>query len=390
MSSPAALETIKRQLSKYDLMPEEWGGNVVVVPISAKTGQGVNDLLDMIVLQAQLMELKADPSAPARAFVLESKVEKGLGPVATVICSQGTLKQGDFFTCGDSVGRVRVLINSHGKRINQAGPSIPVQVVGFDNFASSGEWLTVVSQEVYLKARQSRTEVSQISELNQQQAVSLSGETKSKEQSVLNLIVKADTRGSIDAVLGCIQKLSKLSKDVKCPIHMMLTGIGDISESDIELAEHSNAIIYAFHVKPEKNASLLAKEKRVDVRTFDIVYHLAEDLEKTLESKRQIETVWKQCGEAVVKKVFDIKGVGIIAGCYMRDGVLSKGNRVTCIRDGRNLGSGRIVSLQRDKKTVKEIHAGYECGFICDGFNEWQEGDTVICSAEVKESPIKK
>lgn len=391
-SSPAALETIKRQLAKYELMPEDWGGNVVVVPISAKTGQGVNELLEMIVLQSQLMDLKADISVPARAFILESKVQKGLGPVATVICTQGTLKQGDFFTCGASTGRVRVLINSQGKRITQVLPSIPAQVVGFDSFAAVADWLTVVPQDVYSKARQEKQEISQSAELNQQQGVTMgdsASHVKGETQKVLNLIIKSDTRGSIDAVLGCIQKLSKLSKEINCPIRVMLTGIGDISEGDVELAEHSHAIIYAFHVKPEKNAGLMAKEKNVDVRPFDIVYHLVEDIEKTLESKRKIETVWKQCGEATVKKVFDIKGVGIIAGCYMRDGVLSKGNRVTCMRDGRSIGVGKVVSLQRDKKSIKEVHAGYECGFVCEGFNDWQEGDTVICSAEVKDTQKK-
>ena len=320
-SSPAALETVKRQLAKYELMPEDWGGNVVVVPISAKTGQGVNELLEMIVLQSQLMDLKADVTVPARAFILESKVEKGLGPVATVICTQGTLKQGDYFTCGASTGRVRVLINSQGKRITQVLPSIPVQVVGFDSFAAVGDWLTVVPQDVYSKARQEKQEFSQSAELNQQQGVTMGegSKTKGETQKVLNLIIKSDTRGSIDAVLGCIQKLSKLSKEINCPLRVMLTGVGDISESDIEMAEHSHAIIYAFHVKPEKNAGMLAKEKNVDIRPFDIVYHLIEDIEKTLESKRKIETVWKQCGEATVKKVFDIKGVGIIAGCYMRE-----------------------------------------------------------------------
>lgn len=392
-SSPAALETIKRQLAKYELMPEDWGGNVVVVPISAKTGQGVNELLEMVVLQSQLMDLKADVNVPARAFILESKVEKGLGPVATVICTQGTLKQGDFFTCGASTGRVRVLINSHGKRITQVLPSIPAQVVGFDSFAAVADWLTVVPQDVYSKARQAKQENSQSAELNQQQGATMGDSAsfvKSGEvQKVLNLIIKSDTRGSIDAVLGCIQKLSKLSKEINCPIRVMLTGIGDISESDVELAEHSHAIIYAFHVKPEKNAGFMAKEKNVDIRPFDIVYHLMEDIEKTLESKRKIETVWKQCGEATVKKVFDIKGVGIIAGCYMRDGVLSRGNKVTCMRDGKNIGVGKVVSLQRDKKSIKEIHAGYECGFVCEGFNSWQEGDTVICSTEVKDTQKK-
>lgn len=391
-SSPAALETIKRQLAKYELMSEDWGGSVVVVPISAKTGQGVNELLEMVVLQSQLMDLKADISVPARAFILESKVEKGLGPVATVICTQGTLKQGDYFTCGASTGRVRVLINSHGKRITQVLPSIPAQVVGFDSFATVSDWLTVVPQDVYSKARQEKQEISQSAELNQQQGVTMgdsASHVKGEVQKVLNLIIKSDTRGSIDAVLGCIQKLSKLSKEINCPLRVMLTGIGDISESDVELAEHSHAIIYAFHVKPEKNAGIMAKEKNVDIRPFDIVYHLAEDIEKTLESKRKIETVWKQCGEATVRKVFDIKGVGIIAGCYMRDGVLSKGNRVTCMRDGRNVGVGKVTSLQRDKKSIKEVHAGYECGFVCEGFNEWQEGDTVICSSEVKDTQKK-
>ncbi|MFA6991628.1 MAG: hypothetical protein WC192_06280, partial [Candidatus Babeliales bacterium] len=291
-----------------------------------------------------------------------------------------------------STGRVRVLINSQGKRITQVLPSIPAQVVGFDNFATVSDWLTVVPQDVYSKARQDKQEISQSAELNQQQGVTMgdsASRVKGEAQKVLNLIIKSDTRGSIDAVLGCIQKLSKLSKEINCPIRVMLTGIGDISEGDVELAEHSHAIIYAFHVKPEKNAGMLAKEKNVDVRPFDIVYHLVEDIEKILESKRKIETVWKQCGEATVRKVFDIKGVGIIAGCYMRDGVLSKGNRVTCMRDGRNLGFGKVTSLQRDKKSIKEVHAGYECGFVCEGFNEWQEGDTVICSSEVKDNQKK-
>lgn len=384
MQSAASLETIKRQLAQHDLMPEEWGGDVVIVPISAKTGQGVDDLLEMVVLQSQMMDLKADPTHSAKGFVLESKVEKGLGSVATVICSDGTLHVGDFFTCGACTGRVRLLINSLGKRLSQVGPSIPVQVVGFDTHADSGDWLNVVSQQQYAKAKQSKIDISHKNESISSQSI-MSQLGKKTEQRSLNLLIKADTRGSIDAVMGCIQKLTKLSKEVNCQVRVIYSNVGDISESDIELAENTDALVIGFYVKPEKNAATLAKEKNVEVKVFHIIYHLVEDLEKILESKRKIETVWKQCGEANVKKVFDIKGVGVIAGCYMRDGVLTKGNKVVCMRAGREVGTGKVLSLQRDKKTVKEIHAGFECGFTCEGFNEWQEGDTVLCFSEVKE-----
>ncbi|KKQ33428.1 MAG: Translation initiation factor IF-2 [candidate division TM6 bacterium GW2011_GWF2_37_49] len=390
MSSPAALETIKRQLAQHELMPEDWGGNVVIVPISAKTGQGVEELLEMVVLQSQIMDLKADANVPAKAFVLESKIEKGLGPVATVICSEGTIKQGDFFTCGStSTGRIRLLINSLGKKVAQVGPSIPVQIAGFDTYASSGDWLDIVPQSIYLKAKQEKSEIIQKNELTAPQSLS-SKLGQKNDQKVLNLVIKSDTRGSIDAIIGCIQKLAKLSKEVNCPIRVVYSSVGDISESDVELAENTGSLIIGFYVKPEKNAALLARDKNVEVKIFHVIYHLVEDLEKMLESKRKIEAVWKQCGEATVKKVFDIKGIGIIAGCYMRDGVITKGNKVTCMRAGKEVGAGKVNSLQRDKKTVKEVHSGYECGFTCEGFTEWQEGDTVICFAEVKQTPNPK
>lgn len=390
MQSAAALETIKRQLAQHDLMPEDWGGNVVIVPISAKTGQGVEELLEMVVLQSQLMDLKADPAVPAKAFVLESKIEKGLGPVATVICSEGTIKQGDFFTCGStSTGRIRLLTNSTGKKVAQVGPSIPVQIAGFDTYASSGDWLDVVSQSDYLKAKQEKTETLQKSEINITQSLS-SALSPKNDQKVLNLVIKTDTRGSIDAIMGCIQKLAKLSKEVNCPIRVIYSSVGDISESDVELAENTGSLVIGFYVKPEKNAANLARDKNVEIKIFHVIYHLVEDLEKTLESNRKVEAVWKQCGEATVKKVFNIKGIGIIAGCYVRDGVITKGNRVTCMRAGKEVGAGKVVSLQRDKKTVKEVHSGYECGFTCEGFTEWQEGDTVVCFAEVKQTPNSK
>lgn len=384
IQSPAAIETVKRQLAQHELMPEDWGGETIVVPISAKTGQGVDNLLELIVLQSQLMDLKADPETPARAFVLESKIERGHGPVATVICTEGTLKQGDFFTCGGSAGKVRLLINSNGAKIKSAGPSVPVQVIGFESFNAIGDWLQVVPQDVYLKVRANKSvELPALPEASIAQTMLQVG--AQEKQQVLNLIIKTDTRGSREALKGCIDKLAKLSKEVKCPVYVISSGIGDISENDVEFAESTDAIIVGLHVKLEKNAANLAKNKNVTVLAHHIIYHLAEELEKILQSKKVLEVVWNKVGEANVIKIFDIKGVGVIAGCYMRDGVIGRDNKVACIRDGKQIWEGKIASLQRDKKAVKEVHTGYEFAFMADGFNEWTEGDAVYAYAQVKE-----
>lgn len=383
VQSSAAIETVKRQLAQYELMPEDWGGQTVVAPISAKTGQGVDNLLELVVLQSQLMELKADATASAKAFVLESKIERGYGPVATVICTEGTLKQGDFFTCGGSTGKIRLLINSSGARIASAGPSVPVQVVGFDSFSAIGDWLTIVPQDVYSKARSNKpVETSLPAETNAGQVLFQPGAEKQRS---LNLVIKTDTRGSKEALMGCIEKLTKLSKDVKCPVYVISSGIGDISESDVDFAASTNSMIIGLHVKQEKNAIALAKQNNVVVWIHHIIYHLIEELEKLLQGKKEVEIVWNKVGEAVVKRVFDIKGIGVIAGCYMRDGILTRDQKVVCMRDGQKMGEGKVTSLQRDKKSVKEIHAGFECGFVCDGFNEWVEGDTVLCYTRSKE-----
>jgi translation initiation factor IF-2 len=383
IQSPAAIETVKRQLAQYDLMPEDWGGKTIVVPISAKTGQGVDNLLELIVLQAQIMELKADPTAPARAFVLESKVERGYGPVATVICVEGTLKQGDYFTCGGSTGKVRLLINSYGIKVSSVGPAVPVRVVGFDSFSAMGDWLGVVSQADYAKAKANKSV--EPTTTGEGGAAQLMLHMDTEKQKSLNLIIKTDTRGSKEALMGCIEKLSKLSREVKCPIYVVASGIGDISEGDIDFAASTNSVIIGLHIKQEKNAITLAKQKNIVVLIHHIIYHLVEELEQLLQSKREVEIVWNKVGEAVVKKVFDIKGVGVIAGCYMRDGILSRDYKVVCMRDGKKIGEGKVTSLQRDKKTVKEVHAGFECGFVCDGFNDWAEGDVVLCYTQVKE-----
>lgn len=382
VQSTSAVETIKRQLAQYELLSEEWGGQTMILPISAKTGKGVEELLEMIVLQSQMMDLRAEVNVPARAFVLESHIEKGLGPVATVICKEGVLKQGDYFVCGEGAGRIRILLDSQGKKIVQALPSTPAQVIGFDNFAGIGDWLTVVSQQEYSRARYQKAPEASMPVQMPQASLLQSLDTKQK---YINLIIKTDTRGSKEAIMDSIQGLSRQHKDIKCPIYIVFSGIGDVSEGDIELAENTNSLLVALHVKVEKNAQTFAKEHQVQVKTYQIIYEMIDDLQKLLLSKKEAIVSWVKVGEAVVKKVFDIKGIGIIAGCYMKDGVLGRGNQVACVRGGKEIGRASVSTLQRDRKAVKEVHAGYECGFTTgDGFSEWQEGDTVICYAEVK------
>lgn len=377
---PALLQTIYRELAEKDVLVEEWGGDVVALPISALLGTGVDELLEMVVLQSQMMELKADPDAPVKAFILESNLERGFGPIATVIPLEGTLKKGDYFVCGNSTGKVRLLINSSGDRIEQAGPSIPVKVVGFDNFAEIGGWLNVVSEKDYRKAKSTKTPSFNTSNTSSTSMVSL--EQTDIEQ--INLIIKTDTRGSKEAIEGSIEKLSKLTKKDCARLNIVLSVIGDVSENDVELASTTDAMILCLHVKADKKAANLAREKNINIKTFDVIYHLIEFLEDKLKKTKKIEYKWVKTAELLVKKVFESKKFGIIAGCSVQDGKVSSGQKVVCIRSGREVGEGFIKSLQRDKKSVKEVAVGYECGFVSDGFQDWHESDIVHVFAKEK------
>jgi|SaaInlLV_10m_DNA_2_1039722.scaffolds.fasta_scaffold00046_44 translation initiation factor IF-2 len=380
LQSTAGIETVKRQLAQHDLLPEDWGGDIICVPISAKTGEGVGELLEMIVLQSQMLELKADPNVAAKAFVLESKVETGHGPVATVICRNGTIEVGDYFICGSSTGKVRLLINSFGERVAKAGPAIPVQVVGFDNFVSLGDWLNVVSVEEYSKAKSNKRSGSAGSLIS---GFSEGADVGSEEKVVVPLLVKTDTQGSQEAVWGEIKKINKTLSKIGS-FKIVQSVIGDISEGDVEFAENVGALIVGLHVKTERNALSLSKSMRIDIYSYQIIYKMAEDLEELLRSKEKEIIITKKVGEAVVRKTFALKGNKVIAGCYVNDGVISRNNKVLCLRDEQECGTGKITSLQRNKKVVKEVHAGHECGFICENFNDWQEGDIVHCFIEEK------
>lgn len=378
-ASDSAVQTVKRQLAEKGLVVEDWGGDIICVPISAKTGEGVDELLEMIVLQAEMLDLRANKKSDARAFVLESKLEKGFGPVATVICLDGTIKVGDCFVCGSGTGKVRLLVNSFGEKVKQSGPSIPVKIVGFDNFAEIGDWLRVVSPQEYNKVRSGK--ISKPSAMSLTQAPQSLG-LVDKEK--LNLIIKTDTRGSKEAIEGSIEKLVKKIKNKNIDVSIIQSDIGGVSEGDIEFAYTTGAIILGLHAKVERNAENLAKLRGVEIKTFDIIYHLVEYLEEIL-SKKKLEKVWKKVGLLEVLKVFNIKKVGVIAGCAVREGTISRDNKVACIRNGKKIAEGKISSLQREGKTVKEVHSGYECAFICDNFNDWQVGDSVEALAQVEQ-----
>ncbi|MBT3455934.1 translation initiation factor IF-2 [bacterium] len=367
------IEIIKRELAQYDLLPEEWGGDIVCVPVSAKTGEGVDHLLEIIALQAELLELKADDSRQAQGYVLESRLEKGRGAVATVIGRHGVLRVGDLFVCGKVFGKVSSLVSSSGERVDSVGPSIPAVVAGFSAVPEVGTLFEVVSSEGLRQAKD---------------FASLSGKASSDcrqagTEEELVLIVKTDTNSTKEALLESINKL--ISKDKERCVNIVQASVGAINESDILLASGTGATILGLHVKADQNVSILARKKNVSILLSEIIYKLLEELEILFDRRKKVKLIKKKIGEAVVRKVFDIKGSGVIAGVYVKDGIFTGNGEVVAFRRGKRLGGGKIQSLQRDRKIVKEVHKGFECAFLISDFTDWQVDDTVECVIEVPE-----
>ncbi len=362
------IERVKQDLSQHDLLPEDWGGEIVCVPISAKLGTNVDQLLEMIALQSQLMELQAETAGAAKGYVLEAKIEKGRGSVATLISRHGEVNIGDYFVCGSTFGRVSTLTDSYGKQLKKVGPSIPVQVAGFNALPNAGDFFKVVDKDTYRKARMASSGY---------QADAAKGMA---QEGAINLIVKADSNLSKEALLESIEKLSKKFEKGFNIIH---AGVGDINESDVILAANTGSAIYGMHVKAESNATSLSKRNAISISLFNIIYKLLEDLEKVAQKAKKVKFVLKKTGEAVVRKVFNVKGLGVIAGCYITDGVFSRNAIVMGWHGKQKLGKGKMKSLQRERKTVKEVHKGFECGFIVDEIEDWQEGDRAECYTEV-------
>lgn len=371
-AEPSRVDVIKRELAQYNLLPEEWGGQTLYVPISAKTGQGVDSLLEMVVLQSHMMELKADRSLPAAGFVLEARLERGRGPVATVITHQGILKIGDYIAAGKVYGKVSALIDAHGSQVRSVEPSVPVQISGFTELPESGDAFEVVTEKQFNKLKSGQSIESRVSA------------PKSTSEDTFNIILKADAYSSQEALLDAIAKIPQKNAQ---EINVVHAAVGPVSESDVVLASTTNSVIFTFHVKVDANAVALAHKDKVSIKRFDVIYHLLEALEESVKKAQKVPMVSKKIGEAVVRKVFDIKNLGVIAGSYVKEGRFAREGTVVCWRGKQKIGGGAIKSLERDRKAVKEVHAGFEFAFFVDNFNDWQVDDRVECFIEVPATP---
>ncbi len=374
----ANIDRVKQELSEYDLIPEDWGGSTVFAPVSAKAGTGIQELLEMILLTADILELKANPKRKARGLVIEAELDKGRGPVATVLVQKGTLRVGDFISAGASHGKVRAMIDDKGKRVKEAGPSTPVEILGLSDVPNAGEVFlahdsdktaksyaeTFVAQNKEKKLEETKSKMSLDDLFNQIQEGNL------KE---LHLIVKADVQGSVEAVKQSLIKLSNEEVVVKC-IH---SGVGAISESDVTLAATSSAIIIGFNVRPDATAKATAEQEGVDIRLYKVIYQAIEDIEAAM--KGMLDPVFEEkvIGHAEVRQIFKASQIGNIAGSYVLDGVFQRGCKVRISRQGEQIFEGNLASLKRFKDDVKEVKAGFECGLVFEGFDQMQELDIV-------------
>ncbi len=379
MDKPNAnIDRVKQELAEYELIPEEWGGSTVFAQVSAKTGEGINQLLEMILLTAEIMELKANPNRQARGLVIEAELDKGRGPVATVLVQKGTLHVGDFISAGACHGKVRAMIDDKGRRAKEAGPSTPVEILGLSDVPNAGEVFlahendkeartyaeTFITQNKEKKLEETKAKMSLDDLFSQIQEGNL------KE---LDLIIKADVQGSVEAVKQSLLKLTNEEVVVKC-IH---GGVGAINESDVTLAATSNAIIIGFNVRPDATAKATAEREGVDIRLYKVIYQAIEDIEAAM--KGMLDPVFEEkvIGHAEVRQIFKASAVGNIAGAYVLDGEFKRDCKVRITRDGDQIYEGSLASLKRFKDDVKEVRSGFECGFVFDGFDQIQEGDIV-------------
>ena len=379
MDKPSAnIDRVKQELTEYELIPEDWGGSTIFVPVSAKTGEGLEDLMEMIALTAEVMELKANPTRRARGLVLEAKLDKGRGSVANILVQKGTLRVGDPIAAGSAFGKVRAMMDDKGRRVKEAGPSTPVEILGLNDVPNAGEVIVGCGNEK--EARNfAETFISQ-------SKVKLLEETKSKlslddlftqiqegNLKELGIVVKADVQGSVEAIK---QSLLKLSND-EVVVKIIHGGVGAINESDVSLASASNAIIIGFNVRPDATAKETADREGVDIRLYRVIYNAIEDVEAAM--KGMLDPVFEEkvLGHAEVRQTFKASGVGTIAGSYVLDGVFERDCSVRLTRDGIVIFEGPLASLKRFKDDVKEVKAGYECGFVFANFNDIKEGDLV-------------
>ena len=374
----ANIERVKQELSEYELIPEDWGGSTVFAPVSAHTGEGIDNLLEMILLTAEVSELKANPNRKARGLVIEAELDKGKGPVATILVQKGTLKVGDFIAAGACSGRVRAMIDDKGRRVKEAGPSTPVEILGLNDVPNAGEILVVTDNDKEAKNFAATFVSENKNRLLEETKAKMSlddlfSQIQAGNLKELPLIVKADVQGSVEAVKQSLVKLSNEEVVVKV-IH---GGVGAINESDVTLASASNAIIIGFNVRPDATAKSVAEQEGVDLRLYRVIYQAIEDVEAAM--KGMLDPVFEEkvLGHAEVRQIFKASGVGNIAGSYVLDGVFQRNCQVRITRDGEQIFEGVLASLKRFKDDVKEVKAGYECGLVFEDFNDIKEEDRV-------------
>ena len=374
----ANIDYVKQGLAEQGLIPEDWGGSTICVPVSARTGEGITELLEMVLLTADILELKANPKRNARGLVIEAQLDKGRGVVATVLVQKGTLKVGEPIAAGSSYGKVRAMIDDKGRRVKEAGPSTPVEILGLNNVPNAGEVFVACDSEKDARSF-AETFVSQNREKMLEETRSrmslddLFSQIQTGNLKELELIVKADVQGSVEAVKQSLTKLSNEEVVVKV-IH---GGVGAINESDVSLASASNAIIIGFNVKPDMTAKATAEQEKVDIRLYSVIYKAIEDIEAAM--KGMLDPIFEEkvIGHAEVRQLFKASGVGNIAGSYVLDGVFERNCKVRITREGKQIFEGDLASLKRFKDDVKEVKAGYECGLVFDGFNDIAEFDIV-------------
>jgi translation initiation factor IF-2 len=377
-------DKVKNELTKYELIPEEWGGDTLFVEISAKRKINIDKLLDAILLQAEILELKANPNRKAECVVIESRLDPGRGPVATVIVQRGTLRVGDPFVVGVESGKVRAMFDDSGHKVKEALPSDPVEILGFEEVPEAGEKLQVVSSEKYAKEIASkRRALKKMEALKSMKKVTLDDINKMIQEGSLKelkIVLKADTQGSIEAITNSINKMS--FKNIR--ISIIHSGIGSIKESDVLLASASNAIIIGFRVRPTQKAKELIEREKVDMRIYSIIYQIEDDIKKAIEGLLEPTEEEKLVGTAEVKQVFRISKVGVVAGCYVKSGKVIVKAIAKLVRDGTEIYKGRIESLRRFKEDVKEVKEGYECGIKLEGYSDIKENDMIECYEIVK------
>ena len=374
----ANIDRVKQELMEYELVPEDWGGSTIFCPVSAHTKEGIDNLLEMIILTAEILELKANKNRKARGIVIEAQLDKGRGSVATILVQKGTLHVGDCLAIGDVHGKVRAMFDDKGRKVKEATPSMPVEVLGLNGVPNSGE--IVIATENEKEARTiseafiNRGKEKLIADTKQRMSLDdLYNRTQEGNVKDLNLIIKADVQGSVEAVKQSLLKLSNEEVAVKC-IH---SGVGAINESDVILASASNAIIIGFNIRPDNQAKEVAEREKVDIRLYRVIYNAIEDIESAM--KGMLDPIFEEkvIGHAEVRQTYKASGVGTIAGSYVLDGTIQRNCKVRISREGEQIFEGELASLKRFKDDVKEVKTGFECGLVMDGFNDIKEGDII-------------